>query len=220
MKKQQGRTWWMKQIWIITNRDEIGNRTNPQSHSEINTCTVEAERRNKLACLYSVFCLFIHHRSYAKNKKQSTKKITYMRFSNNWSLQTHLIEISTCWSVAQSPRESCLARTLGPIVLRICQLWVNDSLRFRYDFPISLRFRYDFVTISLRFQSVSSDQVLPIIFLPFYILRAKSGRMKRIRKEISAARYDSLQFVTILEFRYEFVTIPIRFIPPTLSLKI
>ncbi len=74
-----------------------------------------------------------------------------------------------------------------------------DSLRFRYDFSIS--------TISLRFRSVLSDQVPPLCFLRFYILRAKSGRIKRIGVEISAAYYD---FVTIrydFQFRYDFVTV-------------
>ncbi len=65
------------------------------------------------------------------------------------------------------------------------------SLRFRYDFII-----YDFVTNRDKFQSVSSDQISPLCFLYYYILRAKSGRMKRIGIEIS---------VTIsLGFRYEF----------------
>ncbi len=80
----------------------------------------------------------------------------------------------------------------------------------RQDFPVSLRFRYES-------QSVSSDQISPLFFLHYYILRMKSGRMKRIGLEISAACYD---FVTILQFRYDFVTTRIRFIRPVLPLNI
>ena len=85
-------------------------------------------------------------------------------------------------------------------------------------------------------ESVSFDQISPLCFLYFYILRAKVGRMKRIRIEISAAydfqfSYDSLRFVTV---RYDFVTIysfvticydfnpfhPIKFHPYVCSISI
>ncbi len=77
-----------------------------------------------------------------------------------------------------------------------------NSLRFRYNF----QFRYDslrytnLVTISLLLQSVSSDHFSPLFFLHCYILKAKRGRMKQIRKKNLSSL---LRFVTILRFRYD-----------------
>ncbi len=139
-----------------------------------------------------------------REKTRQLRKLTSSQTPHSQPIHPAASHYSTCNStgaqlhateyffVAAKEAEitSCIFIERHRILIRFVTI-----VTIRYD---SLRF-YNLVTMRYDFWSVSSDQVSPLSFLHYYILRAKSGLMKRVGIEISEAWYDSLRF-------YNFVT--------------